>query len=170
MIGDNSEPTGGVPSLTDGEIYILYQKYFHRDPDARELASERENAMKYSAAGIERQIANRASNTAGSGVRGDEGLPALTVAAPPPAIADNHAGNIVTMGAAAFAPGATASGPTGNIQGMYGGGGSALAPGYYASGAPGVAPASTIFGMSTTTVLLLLAIAGAGYYFLVVRK
>ncbi len=81
-IGDTTAPTGGVPSLTADEITSLYLKYLGRPPEGNELASELENANKYSAAGIERQIANRASNVAGSGIRGDEGLPSLTQPAP----------------------------------------------------------------------------------------
>lgn len=93
MIGSTAAPTGGVPSLTTSEITQLYQQYLGRSPDASELSSEMENALKYSAAGIERQIANRAGNVAGSGVRGDEGAPSLTVYTPPPPVA-----SIVTAG------------------------------------------------------------------------
>jgi hypothetical protein len=86
LFTDTTAPTGGVPSLTPDQITQLYQYYLHRPPDSAELASEMENALKYSAAGIERQIANRAGNVAGSGIRGDEGLPALTQPPPPPVV------------------------------------------------------------------------------------
>lgn len=81
-IGDTYAPALGQPSLSAGEITSLYQKYIGRAPDAGEIASELENANKYSAAGIERQIALRGGNAAGSGVRGDEALPALTIPRP----------------------------------------------------------------------------------------
>lgn len=157
MIGDQNEPTNGIPSLTDGEIDTLYNKYFRRGPDARELASERENAMKYSAAAIERQIANRAGNVAGSGVRGDEGLPSLTIPA-------QHVGNVMTMGAAAIAPGATATGPVGNVPALYGGpaGSSASVPGAYYANTGG----ATIAGLPIVTVAILALMAGAAWYFL----
>lgn len=83
-IGDTYAPALGQPSLTPAEITSLYLKYLQRPPDATEMASEMENANKYSAAGIERQIALRSGNTAGSGVRGDENLPALTIPRPVP--------------------------------------------------------------------------------------
>lgn len=159
MIGSTAEPTGGIPSLTDGEIVQLYQQYLFRGPDSGELASERENAMKYSAAGIERQIANRAGNVGGSGVRGDEGLPSLTVPA-------SHAAAVVTMGPAAIISAPSAAGPTGTIQAYGGGGGSALAPYGYAN--PYAQPA-TILGFPLTTVALIAVMAGAAWYFVTRR-
>lgn len=167
MIGSTAEPTNGIPSLTDGEIYTLYQKYLHRDPDSGELASERENAMKYSAAGIERQISLRAGNAPNTGVRGDEGLPSLTVAAPPP-VYDSHAGSVIAAGPAAIVNGPTPTGPTGlqtatmpapYASPAYAGG---QAPYYGASAASG-----GLFGMSMTTLLVLAAAAGAAWYFFV---
>jgi len=80
--GDTLEPALGVPSLTAGEITQIYQEAFGRPPTGSELSSELENANKYSAAGIERQIRNRAANAPGTGIRGDEGLPALTMPRP----------------------------------------------------------------------------------------
>lgn len=77
--GDTLEPALGVPSLTPGEIDSIYREAFGRATEGNEMASELENANKYSAAAIERQIKNRASNAAGSGVRGDEGKPSLTI-------------------------------------------------------------------------------------------
>lgn len=153
MIGDRNEPTGGVPSLTDGEIITLYQKYLHRAPDAQELSSERGNALKYSAAGIEAQIADRAGNTPASGVRGDENRAPLTIPAP-------IAGNVATMGPAALVQGATAAGPTGNLAALYGGPGTAQNPGAYYASAAGP------FGLSTTTLLIVAAMAAAAWYFL----
>jgi hypothetical protein len=153
MIGSTAEPTGGIPSLTDGEIYTLYQKYLFRNPDAQELASERENAMKYSAAAIERQIANRGSNVAASGVRGDEGLPSLTVAAP-------IAGNVITMGMAANTAGVSVTGPTGTVPSTYGP--YAAPPNAMYQGNIGGA---SIGGLSMTTIGILVVMAGAAFYF-----
>ena len=161
-IGSTAEPFGGVPSLTDGEIISLYQKYLGRAPDSGELSSERENAMKYSAAGIERQIANRAGNAPNTGIRGDEGLAPLTVAYVPPPIHAADAGHFVTQGAAAVS-GALMSpaGPTGTIYATAAG----SAPNYSAGFG-----SSQANGISTQMILLLLAAAAAAYYFLVVRK
>src|SRR5882672_5678440 len=116
MIGSTAEPTGGIPSLTDSEIVQLYQQYLHRDPDGTELASERDNALKYSAAGIERQIANRAGNVAGSGIRGDEGAAPLTV----PATVVAHVLSGVPSGAVSGGNTAVPVGPTGNVLSVQG--------------------------------------------------
>jgi len=158
MIGDRNEPTGGVPSLTDGEIITLYQKYLHRGPDAQELASERENAMKYSAAGIEGQIADRGGNVPLSGVRGDETRAPLTIPA-------QIAGNVATMGPAAIVLGPTAAGPTGTIPALYGASGSAQNPGAYY----GASVAPSFGGFSVTTLAIVAVVAGAAWYF-VLRK
>lgn len=171
MIGSTAEPTGGIPSLTTSEIVQLYQKYIGRPPDAIELASEQENAMKYSAAGIERQIANRASNVAGSGIRGDEGLPSLTTPALPPVVPATQVGNVVTMGPAGIDHGPSSSGPTGTLTGYYGAPyGPMTTYGQGATSAPRTSAAGGVFGMSWSTIALLAAVAGAAYYFLVVRK
>src|SRR5262245_43627131 len=107
-----SEPVG-APSLSDSQIIQLYNWWLNRPPDPTELQSERENALKYSAAGIERQIALRAGNVASSGVRGDEGAASLTVARPAP-IVTTQVGNVVATGAAAIAPSAAPqTGPLG---------------------------------------------------------
>lgn len=163
MIGDTAEPTGGVPSLSDAEIVQLYQKYIRRPPDDVEFASERQNALRYSAAGIERQIANRASNVPSIGIRGDEGLAPLTIPAPV-LVPDNHLGNVLTMGPAAIVPGLSYSGPTGLKPGTYG----QFLPGA-SSGYLGPAGASLPFGLDATTLLVIAAMAGAAYYFLVKR-
>jgi|SRR5882672_242498 len=174
MIGSTAEPTGGIPSLTDSEIVQLYQQYLHRSPDGTELASERENALKYSAAGIERQIANRAGNTAGSGIRGDEGLAPLTVPYVPPApvaVPPSQVGNVVSMGPSAIQPGPSSSGPTGTLTGYYG---SAYGPiPNYGPGAPspsfvgGSSAAAGPLGLSWEMWLILGAAAVAAWYFLV---
>jgi hypothetical protein len=154
-----SEPVG-VPSLTDAQIVQLYNWWLNRPPTNDELISERENALKYSAAGIERQIANRAGNVAGSGTRGDETSGALTVAAP---IIPSQVGNIATMGPAAIAPGAVSQGgPLGlsSAAGQYG------APStYYASAAP-----VSLFGLSLTTIAIGAAVLGAAWYLLKGRR
>lgn len=164
MRGSTAEPTGGIPSLTPAEITQIYVEVFGRSPDGTELASEMENAMKYSAAGIERQIRNRGGNVAGSGLRGDEGAAPLTVPAPPPAIS----GNVITMGPAALAPAVTPTGPTGtlaapNVYPIYPGGG-------YGGGGynPGpLAPASGgLFGLDTTTLMIIAVAGAAAFYFL----
>lgn len=156
-IGDTNEPVG-APSLSPAEIMSLYQQYLHRTPTDSELASEIENSWKYSAAGIERQIMNRAGNVAGSGVRGDEGLAPLTVAyvPPPPVLRPEVIGSVITMGASAI-PGGVASGPTGLVS-----------PGGYTPGA--YYPSASLGGLSMTTLLILAALAAAAYYLLVVRR
>lgn len=154
MIGDTSEPTNGIPSLTTDEIISLYYKYLQRAPDANELATDSANALKYSAAGIERGIALRGSNTAGSGVRGDETLAPLTVPA-------TITGNVVTMGPAATAQGSTATGPTGTLA-------APLTPGLaptYTNAAQLIGAPRT--GLSLTTMLILGAMAVAAYFLLV---
>lgn len=160
--GSTAEPTGGVPSLTTDELIAIYQEYGHRAPDAGELSSDSANAMKYSAAGIERGIAQRFSNVAGSGVRGDEGLPSLTVPAPL-VIPQSQIGNVITMGAAAIQPGLSQSGPTGLNVGTYG---QPAGGGYYPSYAAG-AGSGLPFGLTPMTLLLLAGVAGGAWYFLV---
>ena len=155
-IGDTNEPVG-APSLSEGEIISLYQKYLGRSPDGGELASEKENALKYSAAGIERQIANRAGNVAGSGVRGDEGLPSLTVPYVPPAAL----ASVLTMGPTAIPTSYMPigpSGPTGLVN-----------PNFTTTMYRPTASAAGPFGLDMTTMLLLAAVAFAAYY-LLVRK
>jgi hypothetical protein len=160
------EPIGG-PSLSDAEIVQLYQWWLGRPPDPVELSSERENAWKYSAAGIERQIANRSGNVASSGIRGDEGAPSLTVAAPIVSHAD--AGNVATAGASAASAGLAIapSGPTGLVApwrdlpqygGSYPGAG-------YATGSM-VAPGAGggFGGLSLTTIAIGALVLGAGFY------
>lgn len=168
-IGDVIAPHDGIPSLTDQEIIALYNQYLGRGPDSGELASERDNAMKYAAAGIERQIANRAGNVAGSGVRGDEGLAPLTQpyiapAAPnvPLYVPQGQVGNVITMGPAAASPSPMPMGPTGTIYPAYG---SPFPPGGV-FGAQGLG----IGGLSMSTLLLIAALAGAAYYLLYVRR
>lgn len=154
-IGDTSEPYGS-PSLSDQEIIALYQRHLGRSPDAVELGSERENAMKYSAAGIERQIANRASNAPTSGVRGDEGRAPITIPyvppPPPPAaplvIPQSQLGNVLTMGPSALAAGPMPSGPTG-----------LMSPGYGGS----VPMSASLGGFDMTTLIILAAVAAAAY-------
>ena len=152
--GQTAEPTGGVPSLTAAQITNLYQLYLNRPPTVDELASEQQNALKYSAAGIERSIADRGSNTAGSGVRGDEGQPALTVPV-------EHAGNVVSTGPGAITPStATAGGPTGPIPATLGGAVSSYAI------PSSIAP--TGGGFDLTTMLILGAVGVAAY--LLIKK
>lgn len=150
------EPTGGVPSLSDSEIVQLYNWWLNRPPDGSELNSERGNALKYSAAGIERQIAMRAGNVASSGIRGDEGSTALTVAAP---IIDSHVGSVVTVGASAIAhPDLVTSGPLGLMTP------DRPVAGYY--NIPG-APMTAGFsggGLSMTTILIGAAVLGAAWF------
>jgi hypothetical protein len=155
-----AEPVG-APSLTDSEIVQLYNWWLNRPPDPVELASERENAWKYSAAGIERQIANRSGNVASSGIRGDEGAPALTVAAPPATHAD--AGNVAASGASAAASSLAIApaGPTGLVAPwrdlpQYGGAisGGGLAGNYAPSGG----------GLSLTTIAIGALVLGAAFF------
>lgn len=77
--------------------------------------------------------------------------------APPPSIA----GNIATIGPAAYAPSGTATGPTGLL----------VAPQTYTPASSGglFAPAAG-GGLSTTTWLVLAAAAGAVYFFVIRRK
>lgn len=147
--------TPSAPSLTASDVTQLYQWWLNRPPMSDELASELDNATRYSAAGIERQIANRAGNVAGSGVRGDEGAPSLTVQPAP--ILDAHAGSVASVGVAAIAPYAPAqAGPVG-LQTPYG----ANVPTqvYQASVLPG--------GISLTTILIGAAVIGAAYFLIV---
>lgn len=149
-----TEPTGGVPSMSDSEIVQAYNWWLNRPPDGSELSSERANALKYSAAGIERQIAMRSGNVASSGVRGDEGLAPLTMPAP---ILSSHVGSVVTVGAAAIAPdGVTQTGPLGLMTPA----GVAVPAGNYYGAS--VVPA----GLSLTTILIGAAVLGAGFYLL----
>lgn len=157
------EPVG-APSLSDSEIINLYNWWLGRPPDSVELASERENALKYSAAGIERQIALRSGNVAGSGVRGDEGAAPLTVARPAP-IVSSQVGNVVATGAAAIAPTAPIqAGPVGLMTPSY-------MPGAYSyPSAQQVYQASVLpGGFSFTTIAIVAAVAGAAW-FLFLRK
>lgn len=153
-IGDTAQPTNGVPSLTDSEIVSLYQKWLGRGPDASELASERENALKYAAAGIENQIANRAGNTPASGVRGDEGQAPLTVPA-------SQAGHVAALGPAAIVvnpdsysspAGLAAASPTLVAQ-----------PSGSTSFAPTTSTAS-VGGLSLPTILIGAVALGAAFY------
>lgn len=149
LFADRTAEPVGAPSLTDNEIAQLYVWWIGRPPEGNELPSERQNALKYSAAGIERQIANRAGNVGGSGVRGDEGSAALTVPAPPRAIPADVAGSLITMGPSAlYQP---TNGPTG-LAGPY--------AGAYYSAAPSVG------GFSLTTLAILAAVVGAAIYFM----
>jgi hypothetical protein len=159
MRGDTTAPDNGIPSLTPAEITAIYQEVFNRPPDANELATDSANALKYSAAGIERGIRLRGSNDAGSGVRGDENLPSLTFQVPHPAIA----GNVVTMGPAALAPTSTPTGPTGTLA----------APNTYGApiglqGGPIYVPATPAasFGLDATTLLIIAAMAAGAFFFL----
>lgn len=165
--GRTAEPVGG-PSLTDSEIVQLYQWWLNRPPDPVELASERENAFKYSAAGIERQIANRSGNVAGSGVRGDEGAAPLTTPYVPPAATHADAGNVAASGASAAASSLAIApaGPTGLVAPwrdlpQYGGniGGGGLSGNYGATAGGGF-----LGGLSLTTVLIGVAVLGAGFF------
>lgn len=174
MRGSTAEPTGGVPSLTASEITDIYGEVFNRPPDATELASELENALKYSAAGIERQIRLRASNAPNTGVRGDENLAPLSVhvAVPTPI-----AGNVATVGPAALEPSGTPTGPTGTLAApnVYGPGTYMQQPSYSPGGAgptgivrgytPSAAPSAG--GFDTTTLLIIGAMAVAAYFLLV---
>jgi hypothetical protein len=171
LFTDTTAPTGGVPSLTASQITDIYNYYLHRPPTSEELASEMENALKYSAAGIERSIALRAGNVAGSGIRGDEGLPALTQPPPPPVVSQ--------VTGALDAPDASVP-PTG----LYGTTNASLPINYatnqvgrqfgygsYQTGG-GLAPttqASAAGGGFSMVTLLILAAVGVAAYFLVVK-
>jgi hypothetical protein len=157
-----SEPVG-VPSLTDAQIVQLYNWWLNRPPSNDELISERENALKYSAAGIERQIANRSGNVAASGVRGDETSGALTVAAP---IIPSQVGNVATMGPSAIAPGA---GPQTGPLGLSTPSAAPYAPSTY-YGAAGPIQGISIFGLSLTTIAIGVAVLGAAWYLLKGRR
>jgi hypothetical protein len=146
------EPTGGVPSMSDAEIVRAYNWWLNRPPDGSELESERGNALKYSAAGIERQIAMRSGNVASSGTRGDEGLAPLTKPAP---IYDSHVGSIITSGPSAIGP----------YNGVQGGPIGLMSPGqaYYPNTFYGAATQPA--GLSMTTILIGAAVL-AGAWFL----
>src|SRR5262249_1845046 len=60
-------PALGQPSMNASDVTQAYQTAFGRAPDARELASELENANKYGKEGILNQIARRTSNDPGTG-------------------------------------------------------------------------------------------------------
>jgi hypothetical protein len=153
----------GAPSLSDSEIINLYNYWLNRPPDPVELASERDNAMKYSAAGIERQIANRSGNVAGSGVRGDEGSVSLSIAAPSPVyVSHADAGNYAATGAAAGAASLAIApaGPTGLVAPwrdlpQFGSSSSAY-------GSPFDQPAGG--GLSLMTLAIGAAVIGAGWF------
>lgn len=155
-IGDTNQPINGIPSLTASELLSLYAKY-NIVPGPTDLSSDQENALKYSAAGIERQIALRAGNVPNSGIRGDENLAPLTVAA----TVEGHA---VTLGVAAVAP-PPAGGPTGTTTFSTSGG--FLTPsGSPVALAPGVGPISSISvgGIDLTTILIGAVALGAAWY------
>lgn len=172
MIGDTYAPALGQPSLTASEITALYQQYLGRAPYPSELSSELENANKYSAAAIERQISLRAGNAPGSGVRGDEGAPSLTIARPnAPAMVVTPAGapvgSLATMGAAGTLDTAPTVGPTGLSQPN-------TVPGrtfYYGEDAPMSVSSSSaggggLFGMDAMTMVVVAGVAAAAYFLL----
>jgi len=70
-------PQLGGSQLDAGTLTSLYLQLFGRPPDANEMASDLDNARRYGDAGVIRGIQLRAGNVAGSGIRGDEGLPSL---------------------------------------------------------------------------------------------
>jgi hypothetical protein len=170
LFTDRNAPTGGVPSLTAGQITDIYEFYLHRPPTSEELVSEQENALKYSAAGIENQIALRAGNVAGSGIRGDEGLPPLTQAPPPPVVSqvsgalDAPGSNVPPAGLyGTINPSLPINYATNQVGRQFGYGG-------YQTGG-GLLPttqASAAGGFSMTTLLILAAV-GVAAYFLVVK-
>lgn len=173
MIGDTYAPSG-APSLTAGEITQLYQQYLGRTPTAAEMASEQENALKYSAAGIERQISLRAGNVAGSGIRGDEGLPNLTVPRPAPVVLQSQVvgnnvplGSVATMGAAGTLDTEQTVGPVG-LSGPVPG--RALPTGYDGSGInPGGMYTPAAIAQTGSSLVFYVLIGGAAlaaYYFL----
>jgi len=168
LFTDRNAPTGGVPSLTAGQITDIYQAYLHRPPTPEELTSEQENALKYSAAGIENQIALRAGNVAGSGIRGDEGLPALTQAPPPPVVSqvlgaiDSPGSNVPPTGLyGTINPSLPINYATNQVGRQYG-------YGDYQTGG-GLVTASAAGGGLSMTTLLILAAVGVAAYFLVVK-
>lgn len=162
MIFGNSTqaPTNGIPSLTDAQITLLYQTYLGRPPDATELASEEQNALKYSAAGIENQISLRAGNTPGSGIRGDEGQAPLTVQ--PAVVAHVLSGVPIAAVSSDANTNMLPVGPTGTIQAVQG------SPIVTTAAGVSVPAASTIGGFDTTT-LLILAAMGIGVFLLLRR-
>lgn len=188
-IGDTYAPALGQPSLTASEIQQLYSKY-NLTMSSSDLASELENANKYSAAGIERQIALRAGNAPGTGIRGDEGAPSLTitrpVAPPPPALVANEQDWRAQIQTSSGAPlGSVANfGPAGMLDTGYSGGPVGLVhsdPGNVVPGrvvvnygnTGGVAPTALDAGaggggggFDMTTVLLIAAMAAGAWYLL----
>lgn len=153
LFADRTAEPVGARSLTDSEIVQLYQWWLLRPPSADEMQSERENSNKYSAAGIERQIANRAGNVSGSGVRGDEGLRSLTVAAP---IIVAHSGSVAASGPAAIAP--TADPQTGPL-GLSTPGAQYPYPSQYYGAAPRAG-----LGLSVGTLAIGAAVIGAAWF------
>ena len=155
--GQTAQPTGGVPSLTASQIVGIYENWLGRDPDANELATDQQSALKYSAQGVEIQIANRSNNAPGSGQLGTVGLQDGNTI--PAAVA----GNVLSVGPAALVSAPAPVGPTGTIYTTQG------APIYSAGvGVPAVAAASSIGGLSMTTLLLIGGVAIAA--FLLLRK
>lgn len=65
-------PAFGQPSMNDQQIQAAYQSSIGRQATASELASERENANKYGAAGIQAEIAKRGAPTASAGGSGGD--------------------------------------------------------------------------------------------------
>lgn len=159
MIGDSFPPPLGQPSLTRDEIITLYNRYGLSYSES-DIASDLENANKYSATGIEGQIAKRASNVAGSGVAVVPVITVLNSTPPLTNVPDSHVGNVLATGAP-IAPGTyAASGPTGLAPGYYGG------PVYPGGTPAGTNAAASIFGFSPLTLIVLVAMAGAAFYFL----
>jgi hypothetical protein len=171
LFTSTAAPTGGVPSLTASQITDIYNYYLHRPPTSDELASEMENALKYSAAGIEQQIALRAGNVAGSGIRGDEGLPALTQPPPPPVVSqvsgalDAPAANVPPAGLyGTINPSLPINYATNQVGRQFG-------YGDYQTGGglvPTQASAAGGGGFSMMTLLIIAAV-GVAAYFLVVK-
>lgn len=184
-IGDTYAPALGQPSLSPAEITQLYMKYLLRPPDAQEMASEMENANKYSAAGIERQIALRAGNAPASGVRGDETLAPLTIPrpvapampyAPPPDLrtqvtVDNApVGSVATFGPAGTLDTGYSGGPVGLVgpAGNVVPGRSVTTAGNFVAGNGGglLAAPSASGGMDMMTLVVIGGMAFAAWYLL----
>lgn len=156
-IGDGFIPVLGQPSLTRSEVISLYTKYGINDYTENDIASDLENANKYSAVGIEGQIAKRATNVPGTGYAPVPIIPVIN--ATPPATPPSVVGNVLANGPTANTT--SPVGPTGPIIAVQG-------PGVQGVSTPAdatryAAPAS---GISSTTILIGVAVLGAAAFLL----
>lgn len=159
-----SAPAPGQSSMTDAMIIQAYQYWLGRSPyspsnpgpdgDTSELASEENNALKYSAAGIERTIAARSGNVPGAPA---VALPSVTVPyVAPVVVTADVAGNVAAVGPSATQT--SAVGPTGLIVATQG---PTVTPAVVSTAS---APTSTILGFDPTTLIILAVVAGAAWF------